>query len=250
MESKINLGFGRACNLGASYSDSEFILFLNPDARVYSETLKDVLAFMGESGNTHIGICGVQLEDEDGNIARSSSRSPSAMGFLCNSTGLDKIFPSWGNTMKDWDHLSTKTVDQVIGAFFLVRRSLFDSLKGFDERFFVYFEEVDFSFRAKNLGWASVYFSGAKAFHLGGGVSQQVKAERLFYSRRSGIQYIWKHFSILKIILVCFGTLIIEPFARIMQSLARRSIVSIKETLVGYALLYRWLFTRLTRLFK
>ena len=134
--------------------------------------------------------------------------------------------------------------------FFLVRRSLFDHLKGFDERFFVYFEEVDFSFRAKKLGWASVYFSGAKAFHLGGGVSQKVKAERLFYSRRSGIQYIWKHFSIFKIILVCFGILIIEPFARVMQVLVRQSNVSIKEILFGYALLYRWLFSLLAGLFK
>ena len=237
-----NLGFGKACNLGARYSKSKFILFLNPDARIYADTLKNVLVFMRAEENLKVGVCGVQLDDENGEIARSSSRFPSVSGILSHSIGLSKIFPVLGSPMSDWNHSSTKVVDQVIGAFFFVRRCLFESLDGFDEQFFVYFEEVDFAFRAKRLGWSSVYYAGAKAFHFGGGSSQQVKAQRLFYSQRSRIQYVFKHFNSLGILLVLLGTLLIEPTVRIIVSIFNRSLSSIKEILVAYYMLYRWLF--------
>lgn len=240
-----NLGFGKACNTGARHCDSEFILFLNPDARVYPDTLKNVLAFMRVKENLDAGICGVQLENERGEISRSSSRFPSVTGLLSHSTGLSKLFPRLGCAMSEWDHSTTKVVDQVIGAFFLVRQHVFVELNGFDEQFFVYFEEVDFSFRAKSLGWFSVYFAGARAFHVGGGVSQQVKARRLFYSWRSRIQYVCKHFNLPKIIMVLFGTLFIELLSRVVLSVANRSSASTKETFRAYALLYKWLFERI-----
>ena len=236
-----NLGFSKACNLGADQSESDFILFLNPDARIYADTLGKVLAFMETEENSKVGICGVQLHNENGDVARSSSRFPSLKGILSHSIGLSKIFPFLGSAMSEWDHLNTKTVDQVIGAFFFVRQSIFQELKGFDEQFFVYFEEVDFSFRAKQLGWNSVFFVGAQAFHVGGGVSQQVKSKRLFYTMRSRIQYTFKHFKLIKIILILFATIFIEPVSRIVFSIFNRSLTSIKETLIAYSMFYKWL---------
>ena len=237
-----NLGFGRACNLGASHCQSEFLLFLNPDSRIYADTLKEVLGFMTADENMKVGICGVQLEDKNGEIAKSNSRFPSVRGLLSHSIGLTRFYPSLGMAMSEWDHSTTRIVDQVIGAFFLVRRHIFQQLEGFDERFFVYFEEVDFSFRAKRLGWYSVYFAGAQAFHIGGGVSQQIKDKRLFYSLRSRIQYVRKHFTLSKVIMVLFVTIIIEPFARIALSIGNKSLVSIKETSSAYFMLYKWMF--------
>ena len=241
IEVQENLGFGKACNLGAGHSESDFILFLNPDARIYADTLEKVLAFMETEENSKVGICGVQLHNENGDVARSSSRFPSLKGILSHSIGLSKIFPFLGSAMSEWDHLNTKTVDQVIGAFFFVRQSIFQELKGFDEQFFVYFEEVDFSFRAKQLGWNSVFFVGAQAFHVGGGVSQQVKSKRLFYTMRSRIQYTFKHFKLIKIILILFATIFIEPVSRIVFSIFNRSLTSIKETLIAYSMFYKWL---------
>jgi len=242
IRAKENLGFGKACNLGAGHSESDFILFLNPDARIYPDTLEKVLEFMKAEENSKVGLCGVQLFNEDGVIARSSSRFPSVSGILSHSMGLSKILPILGSNMIEWDHLSTKTVDQIIGAFFFVRQSIFQELKGFDEQFFVYFEEVDFSFRAKQLGWTSVYFAGAQAFHVGGGVSQKVKSKRLFYSMRSRIQYSYKHFTTPEIAGVFFATLFIEPITRIVLSIVNKSLVSIKETVNAYVMLYKWVF--------
>ena len=81
--------------------------------------------------------------------------------------------------MKDFSHKSSIEVDQVMGAFFLIRRDLFHQCNGFDEQFFVYFEEVDLSKRIKDLGFKS-FFLNCNAFHVGGGVSQQVKAKDYF----------------------------------------------------------------------
>jgi GT2 family glycosyltransferase len=132
-------------------------------------------------------------------------------------------------------------VDQVMGAFFLVRRSLFEDLKGFDERFFVYYEEVDFARRASTLGWSSFYLAQAQAFHSGGGTSRQVKAKRLFYFLRSGILYAFKHFSPIAASLVLFVTLLLEPLSRTALAVVRRSWSSLPETWSAYLMLYRWL---------
>ena len=239
-----NLGFGAACNLGASSCSGDFILFLNPDARIFESTLEKVHAFMLDSENLRVGICGVKLYDENGEVTRSCSRAPSATAYLFKAVGLTKLVPSLGTAMTEWSHSETRAVDQVIGAFFLVRRSLFLSLRGFDPRFFVYFEEVDFSFRARTEGWISVYFCGAEAFHRGGGSSDQVKATRLFYSTRSRMQYALKHFSIPSVALVLFTTLLVEPVTRSVFCLMKGSITSFRENLAAYYMLFHWLLGR------
>ena len=242
VENSENLGFAKACNIGAKICSSEYILFLNPDAKIYSKTLKNALVFMCDKKNLNVGICGVQLYNENGEIARSNSRFPSVIGLLSRSIGLGKVFPSLGSPMSEWDHSSTKVVDQVIGAFFFVKRHVFQELAGFDEQFFVYYEEVDFSVRAKQIGWSSVYFAGAQAFHVGGAISKQVKAKRIFYTQRSLILYVNKHFNVIKITLVLLIILLIEPVTRISFSIGSMSILRTKEIFRAYAMLYKWFF--------
>lgn len=241
IRSRDNLGFGKACNLGAKQASAEYLLFLNPDAAVYPGTLKKALAFMQNPANVQVGICGVQLVNESGHVARSCARFPSASGFLAHAIGLDRIFPRLGHFMAEWPHDTTREVDHVIGAFFLVRRALFESLGGFDERFFVYLEDLDFSFRARQAGWRTVYLADVRAFHAGGGTSNQVKARRLFYSLRSRLLYTTKHFSAGGAVLVFLATLLLEPLSRTGLALARRSWPALTETWAGYAMLWSWL---------
>jgi GT2 family glycosyltransferase len=143
--------------------------------------------------------------------------------------------------MAEWDHASILQVDHVIGAFFLVRREIFNSLNGFDDRFFVYLEDLDFSFRARKAGWRSMYLADAQAFHAGGGTSNQVKARRLFYSLRSRLLYAFKHFSWLGAIAVVLATLLVEPLSRSAQALFRASLSTLRETWAAYGMLWRWL---------
>lgn len=236
-----NSGFARACNAGAKEASGDCLLFLNPDAVVFQETISAVLTFMQASKNSNVGICGVQLIDENGQVARSCARFPRTKNFILSILGLDKLIPSLGLSMIEWDHATTRQVDQVIGAFFVVRRKVFDAVGGFDERFFVYFEEVDFSYRARQFGWSSTYLSTAKAFHAGGGTSRQVKAKRLFYFLRSRLLYSFKHFSFFQAVFVLLVCLLIEPFTRSLWCLAKISLSGVKETFSAYGMLLRWL---------
>lgn len=241
LRSPTNLGFGKACNLGAREASGELLLFLNPDAALHPGTLKHAIAFMQSSANARVGICGVQLVDEGKLVARSCARFPSASGLVAHAIGLDRLLPQLGHFMTDWAHDSTRDVDHVIGAFYLVRRDLFNTLNGFDERFFVYMEDLDFSLRAHQAGWRSVYLADVQAFHAGGGTSNQIKARRLFYSLRSRLLYAGKHFSLAGAAMVFLATLLLEPLSRSALALARRSWPALKETWQGYAMLWRWL---------
>jgi GT2 family glycosyltransferase len=236
-----NLGFGKACNLGAGHTNAEFLLFLNPDARLFADSLAGAYSFMLKPENAKVGICGVQLIDEEGHIARSCARFPSVSGVVAHATGLERIIPLLGHSMREWDHMTTQLVDQVIGAFFLIRQCVFNEIQGFDEDFFVYFEEVDVSYRANQLGWSSAYLADVQAFHAGGGTSGQVKAKRLFYSLRSRILYATKHFNPFAATVVLLATLFIEPMTRSVLAVGRCSWASLKETWAAYCMLFRWI---------
>ncbi|MEN5035221.1 glycosyltransferase family 2 protein [Pseudomonas sp. TWI929] len=234
-----NLGFARACNLGAAEGRSPFVLFLNPDAAVYSGTLDYVLSFMRDSRNAKVGVCGVQLEEESGHIARSCTRLPTTASFVTHALGLDRFVPRLGFFMAEWAHDADRSVDHVIGAFYLIRRELFDQLGGFDERFFVYLEDLDLSKRVKDEGYSIEYLTEVKAFHKGGGTSDQVKARRLFYSLRSRIIYAFKHLGRVSGCVVLLATMVPEPFLRVGLALLKRK--GARETLQAYRMLYVWL---------
>ena len=118
-----NRGFGTACNQGASGSDADYLLFLNPDTQVFEDSLIKPLPFLQESNNQRIGILGLQLLDGKDQIMRTCSTFPSAREFVSTIFGLNHIFPRLfkNHLMLDWDHRQNREVDHVMGSFFLVR---------------------------------------------------------------------------------------------------------------------------------
>jgi N-acetylglucosaminyl-diphospho-decaprenol L-rhamnosyltransferase len=244
-----NNGFSAACNQGASLSKAEFVLFLNPDTKISEESLRLPIQFMINDGNQRlpkIGICGVRLVDDLGITSPSCSRFPNPLRILATMLGLRLLFPTIikKELMSDWDHTTSKVVDQIKGAFFLVNRNLFNSLSGFDERFFVYYEEVDFSYRAKAAGWDSFFLSTTQIYHRGCGTTDSIKGKALFYFLRSRILYIRKHFSFTENFIHIVGTLTIEFIARIIRAFLRGSFIEIAGTFEAYRYLYQWFFFR------
>jgi hypothetical protein len=236
-----NRGFARACNQGARTGSAPYLLFLNPDAEIFEHSLSRPLQYMEAETNADIGICGVQLVDEAGAVSRTCARFPSLARLSAQAFGLNKIpgLKHTGMHMKGWDHRHTSEVDHVIGAFFLIRRNLFEALNGFDERFFVYLEDIDLSFRAWTKGYKSVYLADVQAYHAGGGTSRQVKAMRLFYSLRSRLLYGFKHFSRWQAWALVIVTMMIEPFTRLIFCALYRDWKGMLNTLQGYCLLWR-----------
>lgn len=235
-----NMGFAWACNQGARQADSDFILFLNPDMELHDESLVIPYQFMSQPVNVGVGIVGIQLTDSKSVVSRSCVRFPNLSYFFCSILGIERInsLRHLDYLMSDWEHLTTSQVDHVIGAFFFVRKSLFSQLGGFDEDFFVYYEDLDFSLRSKNLGWKTVYLCEASAYHMGGGSSEKVKAHRLFYSLRSKIIYGFKHFRRIEAYTLLFLVFSLEFLTRLVFVCSKFSKDEILNTIYAYSMLF------------
>jgi GT2 family glycosyltransferase len=244
-----NLGFAAACNQGARASKASFLLLLNPDTRLSAGALKEPTKALSSAENQSVGIVGVQLIDKEGQIARTCARFPTPAMIAGRIVGLHRLAPGrWRSAeMTEWDHRTSREVDHVMGAFFLVKRSLFERLGGMDERFFVYLEDLDFSLRATRLGFKTLFLADTRVFHRGGGSSEQVKAKRLYYALSSRILYGFKHFASPKAWALLLATLIVEPIVRLAYAVGRLSFRNAAETLGAYALLWMLLPSVLRR---
>ena len=230
-------GYGATCNRGAAASRADYLLFLNADARLYDDTVEVSVDFMDSLSGSGVGICGVQLVDDTNCVSRSCARFPRARDFIGKSFGLEKLLPRYfrGMFMTEWDHRDTREVDHVMGAYALIRRAVFTELGGFDERFFVYLEDLDLSLRAAERGWRTVYLAEAQAYHKGGATSKQAPATSLFYALRSRIQYAYKHFDWWSATAVLGAVLVIEPLTRIVWAATRGSLTDAVGTLSATA---------------
>ena len=235
-----NQGFAAACNQGAKEATGDLILFLNPDTCLFFNSLRNPMDFMTDVANAQVGVCGIRLVDERGTDTISFAKFPTPPAFMRSALGLGIAKAGIGQA-RSATRNQVLIVDQVIGAFFLVRAEVFAQLDGFDERFFVYYEEVDLSLRARQAGWSSVCLTGVSAQHVGGGATQQIKAKRLFYLLRSRLLFVKKHFSVMGIVAVLVVTFIIEPLARLLLALGTRSWQNMTDTVGAYRLLVRWL---------
>ncbi len=195
--------------------------------------------------NLDIGICGVRLVDDNGVTTTSAARFPSMLIMAGKILGLSKIFPKlFPPHIMSHNELSvSKVVDQIIGAFFLIRRNVFDMCFGFDERFFMYFEEVDLSIRANRLGYSSYFLSNVTAYHKGGGCSERAKASRIFYSLRSRLLYAQKYYSKIDYVFLILLTSIELPL-RLVNSILRRSWDDVQNTLIAYRQLVSYFLWR------
>src|SRR6185312_3685333 len=228
-----NRGFAAACNQAARGSPATYLLFLNPDTILDKDSLTVPVAFLEQPANAKAGLVGIQLRDEHGSVDRSCARFLTPGSIVRGMLGFPSLF------MTEWDHQETREVDHVTGAFFLVRGAAFQALHGFDERFFVYFEDLDFSLRARRAGWRTYFLATAWAYHRGGGTSEQIKARRLFYSLQSRVLYGYKHFARGTATALMLATAGLELLTRLVRALARRSLTEARDTIRGYALLWR-----------
>ncbi|MBS4001150.1 MAG: glycosyltransferase family 2 protein [Desulfobulbaceae bacterium] len=162
-----NLGFGAGCNKGIKISHGEYILILNPDIAVLENSIDSLVKFMEE--NKKVGIVGPQLLNPDRTIQKSCFRYPCWHMPILRRTMLGKL--PWAKEklndylMSDFNHQSTKKVDWILGAALMLRKEMIKKIGLFDERFFLYFEDIDLCRRANKKGWDVVYCPDSKMFH-------------------------------------------------------------------------------------
>jgi N-acetylglucosaminyl-diphospho-decaprenol L-rhamnosyltransferase len=198
VKSDVNLGFARACNIGAEGArDSELLLFLNPDSAVDKDAIRRATDLL--VNDPTIGIVGGRTRYETGVLNPTCCFTrPSLWSAVCHAAGLSSVMrdsrlfnPEY---MGPWDRYGDREVDFITGCFLLIRASLFKQLGGFDERFFVYGEDADLGHRVRAMGLRCVHAGDAGLIHVGG-ASDPIKSEKLtkvFAARR---QYYDKHWS-------------------------------------------------------
>lgn len=239
MHNSSNIGFAAACNQGAAGSEADYLLFLNPDTRLFRDTLAIATGFMDSEQAAHIGICGGQVLEPDGAPGISCARFPTLRVLFGKMTGLHlvlpRLFPSHHLTPGETRH--SGLVDQVIGAFFLVRRELFTRLGGFDTRYFLYYEEVDFARRALQHGFRSYFLKEARIVHAANVSSEQVRDVRLYHSLRSRLLYARRYWPRWQAILLAVLTLCVELPARLTIAVLRRRRSDISATASAFGML-------------
>jgi len=205
-----NAGFAVASNIGAARAVSDKLLFLNPDTIVLPGTFSPLIRTLGSAG---VGRCilGCSVLDEDGAPQLSCRRFPDWRTIVAGRFSLlTRLFPanSWSvrYLMRDFGHDSNRRVDWVSGAAMAMSRATFEELGGFDEIFFMYFEDVDLCRRAAELGIPTLYFPEARVEHQIGGSSREVPVRALTYRHRSMWGYYRRY----------HGRLWLNPFAALL----------------------------------
>jgi hypothetical protein len=180
-----NIGFGAACNLGARSAQGEILCFLNPDTEIVSNNILDLLDKFDKYDK--LAIVGPRLVDEKNNTQEwIAGKEVTIWSTLMNNLGYKR-------DQKIWESAVPVECAWITGAAMFIRKDIFDRLGGFDEKFFMYFEDVDLCQRARQLSYKVLYFPEFTVKHFGGKSFLNKKRQKKYYYV-SQLKYFKKYF--------------------------------------------------------
>lgn len=195
IRNQTNVGFGAGHNLAFAQASGEVLMPLNSDAIVHPGCLRILVDFL--RSDPTVGIAAPKLLNPDGSLQYSCRRFPTPAAAVFRNTFLGKLFPknrfAREYLMTDWDHSQPRDVDWVSGAAFGLRRSVYEQIGGFDERFFMYLEDVDLCKRVHEAGYRVVYVPDAVVTHKIGASTDRVANRMIRQFHRSMLLYYKKH---------------------------------------------------------
>mgnify|MGYP003394614602 CR=1 FL=1 len=166
-----NLGFAKANNQAIKEASGRYVLLLNPDMRVFDDTLSNMLSWMDHHEKAWVAGC--RLIDESARIVNQVRRFPRLADQLAIVLKIPHLFPRVLNNYlrSDFDYLKSASVDSIRGGFFMIRGQAIKKVGLLDERFFLWFEEVDYCRRVA-FGWSRKFFGNKRHFstHTSAGV--------------------------------------------------------------------------------
>ena len=191
-----NKGFGFANNVGARKASGDYLLFLNNDTLLTSDAPAMLGLFLNEHND--VAAIGPKLLNPDGTIQMSFGFDPSigSEWRMKRLQRLSKENPSLFQRRLEPFLARPSTVDWLTGAALMVRRPVFDEAGGFDESFFMYFEDADICRRIRAKGWSVVYDPTCSITHIGGASVSSVRQTIRVEYRKSQLRYYAKHGSL------------------------------------------------------
>ena len=183
IQNKENTGFAKGCNLGAKAAKGKYILFLNSDTQVLDKGFLSMIDFLEK--NPKIAILGGKIENSDGSIQRSCGKFYNLFNLLIVLLGFERFGFSRSSPDK------VQRVDWVSGACMMVRQDVFEKLTGFDEKLFMYVEDMEICYRARKLDFSTYFYPNLRLRHKSFGSSNRTFAIINIYK---GILYFYaKH---------------------------------------------------------
>ncbi|MDQ3019702.1 MAG: glycosyltransferase family 2 protein [Bacteroidota bacterium] len=167
---KENTGFTKACNQGILSSNGKNILLLNPDTKIANDSLKVLWDKLVATDKT--GAVAPQLLNDDGSIQKSCRTFPTYFDMFCELTLLSYIFPKskifsrW--KMNYFDHNKESTVDQPMAAALMIKGKVLKEINNFDERYLMFFNDVDLCKKIYDRGHEIIFYPEAKVIHKKG----------------------------------------------------------------------------------
>lgn len=193
-----NFGFGKACNQALQQATGEYTLFLNPDTIVAEDCFEKCIEFF--QAHADCGAIGVHMVDGSGKFLKESKRSfPSPAASFFKMTGLCHLFP-FSKTFAAYyaGHLpenKTASVEVLSGAFMMISDKIMKRVKGFDEDFFMYGEDIDLSYRIKKTGFKNYYLADTSIIHFKGESTQKNNPQYTEYFYGAMKLFVKKHLS-------------------------------------------------------
>lgn len=195
-----NLGLAAGVNIGIAHATGDYYLVLNPDMVALPGSVHALMEFMDK--NPDVGIAGGKLISPNGKLQYSCYRFYTPMTIVYRRTFLGKTSAGKAATrsflMKDFDHADVRDVDWLMGACLIVRKKALQEVGGMDERFFLYFEDVDWCRRMWEKRWRVTYFPTAVFSHFHQRSSERGALLGIFFNRptrehiKSAFKYFWK----------------------------------------------------------
>jgi len=162
-----NVGFGYANNQGAKNATGDYLLFLNPDTLLVNDAISDFYRFL-EKGEKHIAACGGRLIKPDGEYAVSFGHFPTLFQQFSD-IGFRSLYKGYYNRRLSisppCDFSEPRPVDYLSGADIFIRKSVFDERGGFDEEYFMYYEDTDLFYRLNQAGYQAYLLPRVTVIH-------------------------------------------------------------------------------------
>lgn len=193
-----NVGFAKANNQAIRQSTGEYVLLLNPDTIVETDTFVKIITFM--DSHRDAGGLGVKMVDGTGKFLPESKRGLPTPGVaFCKVFGLSRLFPK-SKTFNKYhlgylDKDKTHQVEILAGAFMLMRKSVLDKVGLLDEAFFMYGEDIDLSYRIVKAGYHNYYYPDARIIHYKGESTKKGSLNYVFVFYNAMIIFARKHYS-------------------------------------------------------
>ncbi|MBT4857365.1 glycosyltransferase family 2 protein [Candidatus Uhrbacteria bacterium] len=196
LRNESNRGFAAAVNRGMAVSQGRYVLLLNPDVRFEPDALASMLTHLDENGKVGIASCVIQYPN--GDLQESIRRFPTVADQLAIMLKLPHVFKHLKSVerymMRDKDPYKTQDVDSIMGAFMWIRRELIEQIGFLDERYFIWFEEVDYCKMAVDHNWLVRHYADVSIEHHKGHMFDQIgTVKKQKWVRESLRKYMDKH---------------------------------------------------------